>query len=140
MRPAVKEQVESVGAKFITLDVQAGDAEDKGGYAKAMDEAFYKRQRELLTEVLREQDVVITTAAVPGKKAPILITAEMAAAMPPGSVIVDIAAERGGNCELTRPGRDICPQRRHDYGSAQSAFRAAARRQPIVSRRMSPPF
>ena len=104
VRPAVKEQVESVGAKFVTLDVQAGEAEDKGGYAKAMDEAFYRRQRELLTDVLREQDVVITTAAVPGQKAPVLITAEMASAMPPGSVIVDIAAERGGNCELTRPG------------------------------------
>ena len=104
VRPAVKEQVESVGAKFVTLDVQTGEAEDKGGYAKAMDEAFYRRQRELLTAVLREQDVVITTAAVPGLKAPVLITAEMAEAMPPGSVIVDIAAERGGNCELTRPG------------------------------------
>ena len=103
VRPAVKEQVESVGAKFISLDVQAGEAEDKGGYAKAMDEAFYTRQRALLTDVLREQDVVITTAAVPGQKAPILITAEMASAMPPGSLIVDIAAERGGNCELTRP-------------------------------------
>ena len=104
VRPAVKEQVESVGAKFVTLDVQAGQAEDKGGYAKAMDEAFYKRQRELMTAVLKEQDVVITTAAVPGLKAPVLITAEMAEAMPAGSVIVDIAAERGGNCELTRPG------------------------------------
>jgi H+-translocating NAD(P) transhydrogenase subunit alpha len=104
VRPAVKEQVESVGAKFVTLDVDSGASEDKGGYAKAMDEAFYRRQRQLMTEVLREHDVVITTAAVPGKKAPILITAEMVSAMCPGSVIVDIAAERGGNCELTRPG------------------------------------
>jgi H+-translocating NAD(P) transhydrogenase subunit alpha len=103
VRPAVKEQVESVGAKFIMLDVQAGESEDKGGYAKAMDENFYKRQRALLTDVLREQDVVITTAAVPGQKAPILVTAEMVGAMAPGAVIVDIAAERGGNCELTRP-------------------------------------
>ncbi len=103
VRPAVKEQVESVGAKFISLDLQTGAAEDKGGYAKAMDEDFYKRQRALLTNVLREQDVVITTAAVPGQKAPILITAEMTAAMQPGSLIVDIAAERGGNCEHTRP-------------------------------------
>jgi NAD(P) transhydrogenase subunit alpha len=107
VRPAVKEQVESVGAKFISLDVQAGEAEDKGGYAKAMDEAFYTRQRALLTDVLREQDVVITTAAVPGQKAPVLITAEMASAMPPGSLIVDIAAERGGNCELTRPDETV---------------------------------
>lgn len=107
VRPAVKEQVESVGAKFIMLDVDSATSEDKGGYAKAMDEAFYRRQRELLTETLREQDVVITTAAVPGRKSPILITAEMAGAMQPGSVIVDIAAERGGNCELTRAGETV---------------------------------
>jgi H+-translocating NAD(P) transhydrogenase subunit alpha len=107
VRPAVKEQVESVGAKFVMLDVDSGSSEDKGGYAKAMDEAFYRRQRELLTETLREQDVVITTAAVPGRKSPILITAEMVAAMQPGSVIVDIAAERGGNCELTRAGETV---------------------------------
>ncbi len=107
VRPAVKEQVESVGAKFVMLDVDAASSEDKGGYAKAMDEEFYRRQRELLTETLREQDVVITTAAVPGRKSPILITAEMVAAMQPGSVIVDIAAERGGNCELTRPGETV---------------------------------
>jgi NAD(P) transhydrogenase subunit alpha len=107
VRPAVKEQVESVGAKFVMLDVDAASSEDKGGYAKAMDEEFYRRQRELLTETLRDQDVVITTAAVPGRKSPILITAEMVAAMQPGSVIVDIAAERGGNCELTRPGETV---------------------------------
>lgn len=107
VRPAVKEQVESVGAKFIMLNVESQSAEDKGGYAKAMDETFYRRQRELLTEVLREQDVVITTAAVPGRKSPILISTDMVAAMPPGSVVVDIAAERGGNCELTRPGETI---------------------------------
>ena len=107
VRPAVKEQVESVGAKFVMLDVDSGGSEDKGGYAKAMDEAFYRRQRELLTETLREQDVVITTAAVPGRKSPILITAEMVSVMQPGSVIVDIAAERGGNCELTRPGETV---------------------------------
>jgi proton-translocating NAD(P)+ transhydrogenase subunit alpha len=107
VRPAVKEQVESVGAKFVSLEVDAKGSEDKGGYAKAMDEAFYRRQRELLAAVLREQDVVITTAAVPGRKAPILITAEMLTGMAPGSVIVDLAAERGGNCELTRPGETV---------------------------------
>ena len=116
VRPAVKEQVESLGAKFVILDVNAAAAEDKGGYAKAMDEAFYRRQRELMTEVLREQDVVITTAAVPGRKAPVLITAEMASAMAPGSVIVDIAAERGGNCELTRPGETVVHQGIHVLG------------------------
>jgi NAD(P) transhydrogenase subunit alpha len=107
VRSAVKEQIESLGAKFVVLNIEAGGAEDKGGYAKAMGEEFYRKQRELLTEVLREQDVVITTAAVPGQKAPILVTAEMASAMQPGSVIVDIAAERGGNCELTHPGQTI---------------------------------
>jgi H+-translocating NAD(P) transhydrogenase subunit alpha len=107
VRAAVKEQVESLGAKFVVLDVDAQAAEGQGGYAKAMDEEFYRKQREQLTAVLREQDVVITTAAVPGRKAPILITAAMAEAMQPGSVIVDIAAERGGNCELTRAGETV---------------------------------
>jgi len=110
VRSAVKEQIESLGGKFVVLNVEAAAAEGTGGYAKAMGEDFYKRQRELLTEVLREQDVVITTAAVPGKKAPILVTKEMASAMAPGSVIVDIAAERGGNCELTRPGETVVHQ------------------------------
>lgn len=107
VRSGVKEQIESVGAKFIGLNMDAAGAEGQGGYAKAMDEAFYRRQRELLAEVLHEQDVVITTAAVPGRKAPVLITAEMVSGMPPGSVIVDIAAERGGNCELTQPGGTV---------------------------------
>jgi NAD(P) transhydrogenase subunit alpha len=107
IRPAVKEQIESLGAKFVMLEVDSAAAEDKGGYAKAMGDEFYRRQRELLTEVIREQDVVIATAAVPGKKAPILITADMVRAMTPGSVIIDIATERGGNCELTRPGENI---------------------------------
>jgi len=107
VRPAVKDQIVSVGAKFISLDVEATAAEDKGGYAKVMDEAFYRRQRELMLEVVREQDVVISTAAVPGKKAPILITKDMVEAMAPGSVIMDVAAVRGGNCELTRPGETV---------------------------------
>ena len=107
VRPAVKDQIVSVGAKFISLEVEATAAEDKGGYAKAMDEAFYRRQRELMTDVIRENDVVITTAAVPGKKAPVLITREMVEAMAPGSVIMDIAAVRGGNCALTRPGETV---------------------------------
>ena len=107
VRSAVKEQIESLGAKFVVLDIDTAASEDKGGYAKAMTEEFYRRQRELLTNVIREQDVVISTAAVPGKKAPILITTQMASALAPGSVIVDVAAERGGNCELTRPGETV---------------------------------
>lgn len=110
IRDAAREQAESVGAKFVALKIEAGASQDQGGYAKAMGEDFYRRQRELLTEVIREQDVVITTAAVPGRKAPTLVTAAMAEAMAPGSVIVDIAAERGGNCELTRPGETYIHQ------------------------------
>jgi NAD(P) transhydrogenase subunit alpha len=107
IRSAVKEQIESLGARFVVLAIEASGAEEKGGYAKAMGEDFYRRQRELLGDVLAEQNVVITTAAVPGRKAPVLITSEMAMRMAPGSVIVDIAAERGGNCELTKPGETI---------------------------------
>ena len=110
VRSAVKEQIESLGAKFVVLNLETGASEGQGGYAQAMDEEFYRRQRAALQEVIREQDVLITTAAVPGKKAPILVTAEMASAMAPGSVIVDIAAERGGNCELTRPGETVMHQ------------------------------
>ncbi len=107
VRSAVKDQIISVGAKFVSLEVEAGAAEDKGGYAKAMDEAFYRRQRELMLAVVKEHDVVITTAAVPGKRAPVLITKEMVEAMAAGSVIVDVAAVRGGNCELTQPGQTV---------------------------------
>ena len=102
VRPAVKEQVQSVGAKFVELPLETAQAEDKGGYAKAQDEAFYQRQREMMGRVVASNDVVITTAVVPGKKAPVLVTADMVRRMAPGSVIVDLAAERGGNCELTR--------------------------------------
>lgn len=107
VRPAVKEQVESLGAKFLELPLPAEEAEAAGGYAKAMDEEFYRRQREMMREVVAESDLVITTAAVPGKRAPVLITAEMVEGMNPGSVIVDLAAERGGNCELTKPGQTV---------------------------------
>jgi len=107
VRPAVKEQVESLGAKFVQVELETAQAEDKGGYAKELGEEFYRKQREVLLGVVREQDVVITTAAVPGKKAPILITREMIAAMTPGSVVVDLAAERGGNCEGTQAGRTV---------------------------------
>ena len=103
VRPAVKEQVQSLGAKFVELALDAADSEDKGGYAKAQDESFYRRQREMMLKVVAGSDVVITTALIPGKRAPILVTTEMVEAMEPGSVVVDLAAERGGNCELTKP-------------------------------------
>ena len=104
LRPAVKEQVQSLGARFVELPIEAQNAQDAGGYARAQDESFYNRQRELLTRVVAESDVVITAAVIPGKSSPILITREMVAGMAPGSVIVDLAAERGGNCELTQIG------------------------------------
>ncbi len=104
LRPAVKEQVHSLGGRFVELAIEAKDAQDAGGYAKAQDESFYQRQRELLGQVVAQHDVVITAAVIPGKQSPILVTKEMVAAMSPGSVIVDLASERGGNCELTRVG------------------------------------
>lgn len=107
VRPAVKEQIQSLGAKFVELPIEAGDAQDAGGYAKAQDETFYRKQRELMARTLANSDVVITTAAIPGKKSPVLITADAVTGMPPGSVIVDLAAERGGNCELTQADQTI---------------------------------
>jgi H+-translocating NAD(P) transhydrogenase subunit alpha len=107
VRAAVKEQVQSVGAKFIEMEELEGDAEDKGGYAKEMSEEFIRKQRELMTKVVAATDMVITTAAVPGKKSPVLITEDMVKVMQPGSVIVDLAAERGGNCELTEADKTV---------------------------------
>lgn len=102
LRPVVKEQVQSLGGRFVEIAVEAKDAQDARGYATAQGEEFYKKQRELLGKVVAESDVVITAAVIPGKKSPILVTKEMVAGMAPGSVIVDLAAERGGNCELTK--------------------------------------
>jgi NAD(P) transhydrogenase subunit alpha len=103
VRPAVKEQVQSLGARFVEMALETTDSEDRGGYARAQDESFYRRQREMMLKVVAASDVVITTALIPGRKAPILVTEEMVNGMAPGSVVVDLAAERGGNCELTRP-------------------------------------
>jgi NAD(P) transhydrogenase subunit alpha len=107
MRPAAKEQVHSLGGRFVELPIEAQDAQDERGYARAQDESFYSRQRELLGRVVAESDVVITAAVIPGKKSPILVTADMVRSMAPGSVIVDLAAERGGNVELTRTGLTV---------------------------------
>ncbi len=104
LRPAAKEQVQSLGGRFVELPLEAKDAEDAGGYARAQDESFYQRQRELLGRVVAESDVVITAAVIPGKASPVLVTREMVQRMAPGSVILDLAAERGGNCELTKTG------------------------------------
>lgn len=107
IRPAVREQVESLGGKFVELDLETNQSEAKGGYAKEMDEDFYRRQREAMKKVIADCDIVITTAAIPGRKAPVLVTREMVEAMAPGSVVVDLAAERGGNCEVTKAGETI---------------------------------
>jgi len=107
LRPAVKEQVHSLGGRFVELPIEAKDAQDARGYATAQGEDFYRRQRELLGKVVQESDVVITTAVIPGKKAPVLVTEEMVKGMAHGSVIVDLAAERGGNCEITEPGKTV---------------------------------
>src|SRR5213079_98300 len=111
LRPAAKEQVQSLGGRFVELPIEAKDAEDARGYARAQDETFYARQRELLGRIVVETDVVISAAVIPGKKPPILVTKEMVASMAPGSVIVDLAGERGGNCELTRPGEIVVEHR-----------------------------
>ncbi len=103
-RPAVKEQVESLGAKFAEVGLETKDAEDRGGYAKAQSEEFYRKQQEMMSKYVRAADVVIPTALVPGQRAPVLITEEMVRGMRPGSVIIDLAAEQGGNCALTEPG------------------------------------
>jgi NAD(P) transhydrogenase subunit alpha len=107
LRPAAKEQVMSLGGRFVELPIEAKDAQDERGYARAQGEEFYKKQRELLGKVVAESDVVVTAAVIPGKKPPVLVTKEMVAAMAPGSVIVDLASERGGNCEYTQPGKNV---------------------------------
>ncbi|MCH7526257.1 MAG: Re/Si-specific NAD(P)(+) transhydrogenase subunit alpha [Planctomycetes bacterium] len=106
-RAAVKEQVLSLGGRFVELDIGHGDAEDAGGYAKELSEEHHRKELELLAKHVKVADVVITTALIPGRKAPILVTEEMVKSMRPGSVIVDMAAETGGNCALTEPGKEV---------------------------------
>ena len=107
LRPAAKEQVQSLGGRFVELPIEAKDAQDARGYARAQDEDFHRRQRELLGKVVQESDVVITAAVIPGKKSPTLVTEDMVKGMAPGSVILDLASERGGNCELTETGKTV---------------------------------
>lgn len=107
VRPAAKEQVQSLGGRFVELPIEAKDAQDARGYATAQGEEFYRKQRELLGTAVAESDVVITAAVIPGKKSPVLVTKDMVARMAPGSVIIDLAAERGGNCELTQAGKTV---------------------------------
>jgi NAD(P) transhydrogenase subunit alpha len=107
VRPVVKDQVQSVGASFVELELDTDESEEKGGYARAMGEEFYRRQREEMAKVAARNDVVIATAAIPGKKSPLLVTRQAVESMQPGSVIVDLAAERGGNCELTQADQTV---------------------------------
>jgi len=107
LRPVAKEQVQSLGGRFVELPIEAKDAQDSRGYARAQDEAFYQRQRELLGKAVADSVVVITAAVIPGKKPPLLVTKDMVASMAPGSVIVDLASERGGNCELTKAAETV---------------------------------
>jgi NAD(P) transhydrogenase subunit alpha len=116
VRAAAQEQIQSVGADPVDLELDTGDAEGSGGYAREQGEDFLQRQRAALKEVIADMDVVVTTAAVPGAKSPILVTEEMVQAMKPGSVIVDLAAERGGNCELTRSGENVVAHGVHILG------------------------
>ena len=106
-RPAVKEQVESLGARFVELPLETKDAEDKSGYARSQSDEFYRKQQVLMLECVAAADVVISTALVPGQRAPVLISEAMVQAMRPGSVVVDLAAEQGGNCALTEPGQEV---------------------------------
>ena len=106
IRPTSREEVQSVGAKFVELELDA-DTQDAGGYAKQLTDADYDRQRELIADVAAESDIIITTAAIPGRRSPLLVTAKAVQGMSPGSVIVDLAAERGGNCELTQADQRI---------------------------------
>ena len=110
VRPAAKEQILSLGAKVADVPLETADAQDAGGYAKAQDESFYQRQRDAMSKVVAGSDIVITTAAIPGRKSPVLITGEMVRGMQPGSAIVDLAVERGGNCELTRADEVVIEQ------------------------------
>jgi NAD(P) transhydrogenase subunit alpha len=136
-RPAVKEQVVSVGGRFVELPLETADAEDKGGYAKAQTEEFYRRQRELFRKHAQTSDVVITTALVPGQRAPILLDEEAVKAMRPGSVIVDLAAEQGGNCALTEPGRTVVAHGVTIVGPANIASTVATHASQMYSRNVS---
>jgi NAD(P) transhydrogenase subunit alpha len=137
VRPTCKEQVQSLGAKFVEMPLDSAAAAGAGGYAQQLNEDFYRRQRELMTRVVAESDVVITTAAVPGKKAPVLVTAEMVARMAPGSVIVDLAAERGGNCELTRAGQTVLEEGVTILGPLDLAAEIPAHASQLYAKNMS---
>ena len=135
VRPSAADEVRSLGASFLALELEA--QEGVGGYARAQSQDFLLRQRAVLAEHLASMDAVITTAAVPGRPAPLLITAEMVAAMAPGSVVVDLAADSGGNCELTRPGERIEHHGVTVYGVSQPASDLARNASELLARNVA---
>jgi len=135
VRPAVKEQVESLGASFVEVE-GAADAETKGGYAREMDEDYRRRQADAIHEALRKADICITTAQIPGKPSPRLVTERMVMDMKPGSVIVDLAAEGGGNCELTQPDRVVSVDGRTIVGFVNMAARIATDASQLYARNL----
>jgi len=137
LRPAVKEQVQSLGGRFVELPLETKDAEDSRGYARPQDDTFYQRQRELLGRVLAENDVVISAAVIPGRKPPILVTREMVMKMAPGSVIADLAAEQGGNCELTRSGEVVVEHGVKVIGTINLASKVPYHASQMYSRNIS---
>ena len=136
VRPAVKEQIQSLGAKFVELPVEAKDAQTAGGYAKAQTEEFYRKQQALLADHTAQSDVVITTALVPGQKAPILVSEEAVRRMRPGSVIVDLAAEQGGNCALTELGKTVVSNGVTIHGPFNLPSSMAAQSSTLFSRNL----
>lgn len=135
VRPATREQVESLGAKFITVDEEAmKEAETAGGYAKEMSEDFKRKQAEVVAEHIKKQDIVITTALIPGKPAPVLVSEEMLKTMPQGSVIFDLAAEAGGNCPLTEPDKVVVKHGVKLIGYTNVAARLAANASALFAR------
>ena len=137
LRPACREQVESLGGKFVELELETDNSQDKGGYAKAMSDDFYERQQALMAEVVAESDVVITTAAVPGKQSPLLVNKAAVEGMAPGSVIVDLAAERGGNCELSEPDQRVEHQGVTILGPTNLATEAPTHASQMYSRNVA---
>lgn len=137
IRPVVKEQVESLGAKFVELKLESQEAQDAGGYATAQSEDFYRRQQELLTRHVQNADVVVTTAAVPGKRAPLLIAEDVVAGMRPGSVIVDLGADKGGNCAVTRAGETLIHKGVTVIGPIRPAAEVAVHASQMYARNIS---
>jgi NAD(P) transhydrogenase subunit alpha len=137
VRPTVKEQIESLGARFVELPIEVKDAQTAGGYARAQSEEFYRKQQELLATHAQQSDVVVTTALVPGSRAPLLVTEDAVRRMRPGSVIVDLAAEQGGNCALTEAGKTVVKYGVTIHGPVNLASSMAPQASQLYSRNVT---